>query len=166
MRKFSADPLTERDLINNHTLDERAAKFLHACVRGRMNIIVSGGTGSGKTTTLNVMSSYLPSDERIVTIEDAAELQLHQEHVLTLEARPANIEGQGAVTIRELVRNTLRMRPDRIVVGEARGGEAPRFEGHQPGRDSVQGRRRCRMRRQSSMVSGRASESVSSGSLN
>ena len=147
VRKFSADPLTERDLINNHTLDERAAKFLHACVRGRMNIIVSGGTGSGKTTTLNVMSSYLPSDERIVTIEDAAELQLHQEHVLTLEARPANIEGQGAVTIRELVRNTLRMRPDRIVAGEARGGEAPRFEGHQPGRDSVQGRRRCRMRR-------------------
>jgi len=93
-------------------------------VRGRTNIIISGGTGSGKTTTLNVLSAYLPGDERIVTIEDAAELQLHQEHVLTLEARPANIEGRGEVTIRELVRNALRMRPDRIVVGEARGGEA------------------------------------------
>ena len=124
VRKFSVDPLTERDLINNGTFDERVAKFLHACVRGRMNMIVSGGTGSGKTTTLNVMSAYLPGDERIVTIEDAAELQLHQEHVLTLESRPANIEGTGAVTIRELMRNALRMRPDRIVVGEARGGEA------------------------------------------
>ncbi len=124
IRKFSVDPLTERDLINNHTIDERVAKFMHACVRGRTNIIISGGTGSGKTTTLNVMSSYLPSDERIVTIEDAAELQLHQEHVLTLEARPSNIEGRGEITIRELVRNSLRMRPDRIVVGEARGGEA------------------------------------------
>ena len=124
VRKFSVDPLTERDLIKNGTFDERVAKFLHACVRGRMNMIVSGGTGSGKTTTLNVMSAYLPGDERIVTIEDAAELQLHQEHVLTLESRPANIEGTGEVTIRELMRNALRMRPDRIVVGEARGGEA------------------------------------------
>ena len=163
VRKFSVDPLTERDLVANGTFDERVAKFLHACVRGRTDIIVSGGTGSGKTTTLNVMSAYLPGGERIVTIEDAAELQLHQDHVLTLESRPANIEGRGAITIRELMRNALRMRPDRIVIGEARGGEAPRFEGHQPGRDSVQGRRRCRMRRQSSMVSGRASESVSQG---
>ena len=95
IRKFSVDPLTERDLVANRTIDERVAKFLHACVRGRMNVIISGGTGSGKTTTLNVMSGYLPGDERIVTIEDAAELQLHQEHVLTLEARPANIEGKG-----------------------------------------------------------------------
>ena len=111
IRKFSVDPLTERDLIDNGSIDERVAKFLHACVRGRMNIIVSGGTGSGKTTTLNVMSSYLPGDERIVTIEDAAELQLHQDHVLTLESRPANIEGTGSISIRELVRNSLRMRP-------------------------------------------------------
>ena len=124
IRKFSVDPLTERDLINFGTFDERVAKFLHACVRGRMNLLISGGTGSGKTTTLNVMSSYLPGDERIVTIEDAAELQLHQDHVLSLEARPANIEGKGAVTIRDLVRNALRMRPDRVVVGEVRGGEA------------------------------------------
>ncbi len=124
IRKFAVDPLTERDLVNFGTIDERVAKFLHACVRGRMNILISGGTGSGKTTTLNVMSSYLPSDERIVTIEDAAELQLHQQHVLSLEARPANIEGRGAITIRDLVRNALRMRPDRIVVGEVRGGEA------------------------------------------
>jgi pilus assembly protein CpaF len=100
------------------------ADFLRACVRGRLNIIISGGTGSGKTTSLNVLSSYLPDDERIVTIEDAAELQLHQEHVLSLEARPSNIEGKGQVTIRDLVRNCLRMRPDRIVVGECRGGEA------------------------------------------
>jgi pilus assembly protein CpaF len=124
IRKFSVDPLTERDLINFGTFDERVAKFLHACVRGRMNLLISGGTGSGKTTTLNVMSSYLPGDERIVTIEDAAELQLHQDHVLSLEARPANIEGKGAIAIRDLVRNALRMRPDRIVVGEVRGGEA------------------------------------------
>ncbi len=124
IRKFAVDPLTERDLVNFGTIDERVAKFLHACVRGRMNVLISGGTGSGKTTTLNVMSSYLPSDERIVTIEDAAELQLHQQHVLSLEARPANIEGRGAITIRDLVRNALRMRPDRIVVGEVRGGEA------------------------------------------
>ena len=124
IRKFSVDPLTERDLINFGTIDERVAKFAHACVRGRMNILISGGTGSGKTTTLNVMSSYLPGDERIVTIEDAAELQLHQQHVLSLEARPANLEGKGQISIRDLVRNALRMRPDRIVVGEVRGGEA------------------------------------------
>src|SRR5690606_10394215 len=103
---------------------QRVADFARACVRGRLNILISGGTGSGKTTTLNVMSSYIPGDERIITVEDAAELQLHQDHVLTLESRPANIEGKGQVAIRDLVRNTLRMRPDRIVVGEVRGAEA------------------------------------------
>ena len=124
IRKFAIDPYQEADLINFGTLTQRVADFVRACVRGRLNILVSGGTGSGKTTTLNVISSYIPSDERIVTVEDAAELQLHQEHVLSLESRPTNIEGKGEVTIRELVRNTLRMRPDRIVVGEVRGGEA------------------------------------------
>ncbi|MGH8915482.1 MAG: CpaF family protein [Acidimicrobiia bacterium] len=124
IRKFAVDPYQEADLINFGTITQRVADFSRACVRGRLNIIISGGTGSGKTTTLNVMSSYIPGDERIVTVEDAAELQLHQEHVLTLESRPANIEGKGAVNIRDLVRNTLRMRPDRIVVGEVRGGEA------------------------------------------
>ena len=98
--------------------------FLRACVEARLNIFVSGGTGSGKTTMLNVLSSFIPNDERIVTVEDAAELQLRQEHVVTLESRPANIEGKGAIPIRELVRNSLRMRPDRIIVGECRGGEA------------------------------------------
>ena len=124
IRKFAVDPLQEADLINYGTLTQRTADFLRACVRGKLNIIISGGTGSGKTTTLNVMSSYIPGDERIVTVEDAAELQLHQEHVLTLESRPPNIEGKGAITIRDLVKNTLRMRPDRIVVGECRGAEA------------------------------------------
>ena len=124
IRKFSVDPFTEADLVRFGTFSQRVADFLRACVRGRLNVIVSGGTGSGKTTTLNVLSSYLPEEERIVTVEDAAELQLHQDHVLTLEARPANIEGKGQVTIRDLVRNCLRMRPDRIVVGECRGGEA------------------------------------------
>jgi pilus assembly protein CpaF len=124
IRKFSVDPYTEADLVRFGTFSQRVADFVRACVRGRLNILISGGTGSGKTTTLNVMSSYLPDDERIVTVEDAAELQLHQDHVLSLEARPANIEGKGQVTIRDLVRNCLRMRPDRIVVGEVRGGES------------------------------------------
>jgi pilus assembly protein CpaF len=112
------------DLIGFGTLNPATARFLEACVVGRLNVIVAGGTGTGKTTTLNVMSSFIPDDERIVTIEDAKELQLHQDHVLAMEARPPNIEGKGQVTIRDLVRNALRMRPDRIVVGEVRGGEA------------------------------------------
>ena len=124
IRKFAVDPFQEADLISFGTFTQRTADFLRACVRGRLNIIISGGTGSGKTTTLNVVSAYIPGDERIVTVEDAAELQLHQDHVLTLESRPANIEGEGQVAIRDLVRNTLRMRPDRIVVGEVRGAEA------------------------------------------
>jgi pilus assembly protein CpaF len=124
IRKFSADPLGVEDLIAFGTLNSQVARFLEACVVGRLNVIVSGGTGTGKTTTLNVLSSFIPPDERIVTIEDAKELQLQQEHVLPLEARPPNIEGKGEVTIRELVRNALRMRPDRIVVGECRAGEA------------------------------------------
>ncbi|HEX2043414.1 MAG TPA: CpaF family protein [Acidimicrobiales bacterium] len=124
IRKFSADALQMDDLIRLGALTEEAAAFLAACVDGRMNIIVSGGTGSGKTTTLNALSSAIGPEERIVTIEDAKELQLQQEHVLSMEARPPNIEGRGAVTIRDLVRNALRMRPDRIIVGEVRGGEA------------------------------------------
>ena len=124
IRKFSADPLTVNDLVNFGSFSQRTADFLDACVRGRLNIIVSGSTGSGKTTTLNVLSSFIPDDERIVTIEDAAELQLHQDHVLRLESRPANIEGRGHIPIRELVKNSLRMRPDRIVVGEVRDGAA------------------------------------------
>jgi pilus assembly protein CpaF len=124
IRKFAVDPYQEADLITFGTLTQRTADFLRACVRGRLNILISGGTGSGKTTTLNVVSAYIPGDERIVTVEDAAELQLHQEHVLTLESRPANIEGVGAVAIRDLVKNTLRMRPDRIVVGEVRDAAA------------------------------------------
>ncbi len=124
IRKFAADPFTDRDLIAFGTISEQLRDFLSACVLGRRNILISGGTGSGKTTTLNVLSSFLPDDERIITIEDAAELQLHQEHVLRLEARPANIEGRGQVSIRDLVRNSLRMRPDRIIVGEVRDGAA------------------------------------------
>src|SRR5690606_16840161 len=121
---FSANPLTVEDLINFGTLTPEVAEFLAACVQARLNIVVSGGTGSGKTTLLNVLSSFIPTDERIVTIEDAAELRLRQTHVVSLESRPPNIEGKGAVTIRDLVRNSLRMRPDRIVIGEVRGGEA------------------------------------------
>jgi pilus assembly protein CpaF len=124
IRKFAADPFTDRDLIAFGTMSPAVRDFLVACVRGRRNIIISGGTGSGKTTTLNVLSSFLPEDERIISIEDAAELQLHQDHVLRLEARPPNIEGRGAISIRELVRNSLRMRPDRIIVGEVRDGAA------------------------------------------
>lgn len=124
IRKFSRDPLKASDLIRFGSLTPAMAKFLEACVRSRLNIVISGGTGSGKTTTLNVISAFIPHDERIVTIEDAAEIQLRQQHVITLETRAANIEGKGAVTIRDLVRNTLRMRPDRIVVGEVRAGEA------------------------------------------
>lgn len=124
IRKFSRDPYQVEDLISFGTLSAHMARFLEACVYGRLNIVVSGGTGSGKSTTLNVISSFIPENERVVTIEDAAELQLRQAHVVTLETRPTNIEGKGAVTIRDLVRNSLRMRPDRIVVGEVRGGEA------------------------------------------
>ncbi len=124
IRKFSRDPLTIENLISFGTLTEDMALFLEACVRARLNIIVSGGTGSGKTTMLNILSSFIPGDERILTIEDAAELQLRQEHVVSLETRPANVEGKGEVSIRQLVKNSLRMRPDRIVVGEVRGGEA------------------------------------------
>jgi pilus assembly protein CpaF len=124
IRKFAASPFTTDDLIRFGTATPEMFEFLRACVEARLNIFVSGGTGSGKTTTLNVLSSFIPNDERIVTIEDAAELQLRQEHVVTLESRPPNIEGKGAIPIRELVRNSLRMRPDRIVVGECRSGEA------------------------------------------
>jgi pilus assembly protein CpaF len=124
IRKFSADPYQAEDLVGFGTMSRQTVELLEACVRGRINILVSGGTGAGKTTTLNVLSSFLPEDERIVTIEDAAELRLQQPHVVRLEYRPPNIEGRGEVTIRDLVRNSLRMRPDRIVVGEVRGGEA------------------------------------------
>jgi len=124
IRKFSADPYQAQDLISFGTMNQQVVDLVEACVRGRMNILVSGGTGAGKTTTLNVLSSFLPDDERIVTIEDSAELRLQQPHVVRLESRPPNIEGRGEVTIRDLVRNALRMRPDRIVVGEVRGAEA------------------------------------------
>jgi len=124
IRKFAKEALTIEDLIKYGSITDDMVKFLRACVRGKLNVVVSGGTGSGKTTTLNILSSFIPEDERIVTIEDAAELQLRQDHVVTLETRPANVEGRGRVTIRDLVINSLRMRPDRIVVGECRGGEA------------------------------------------
>lgn len=124
IRKFSVEPFTARDLIAMGTITPEAMDLLQACVRGRLSVLISGGTGSGKTTTLNVLSSFIPEGERIVTIEDAAELQLRQPHVLRLEARPANIEGRGVVAIRDLVRNALRMRPDRIVVGEVRDAAA------------------------------------------
>lgn len=124
IRKFAAEPFQAEDLIDFGTLTQEAVEFLQASIRARLNILISGGTGSGKTTTLNVLSSFIPDDERIITVEDAAELQLHQPHVVRLESRPVNIEGQGLITVRDLVRNSLRMRPDRIVVGEVRDGAA------------------------------------------
>jgi pilus assembly protein CpaF len=124
IRKFAADPLTMQDIVGFGTLTAATAYLLAACVRARLNILISGGTGSGKTTLLNVLSSFVPADERIVTIEDAAELQLRQEHVVRLESRPPNVEGRGEVTARDLMRNALRMRPDRIIVGEVRDGAA------------------------------------------
>jgi pilus assembly protein CpaF len=124
IRKFATDPFQAADLITLGTMTGASSDFLDSCVRGRLNILISGGTGAGKTTTLNVLSSFIPGDERIITIEDAAELQLHQEHVLRLEYRPPNIEGRGEVRIRDLVRNALRMRPDRIIVGEVRDAAA------------------------------------------
>ena len=124
IRKFAPDPYQAEDLIAFGTMSTKVAAFLAGCVDGRLNVLVSGGAGAGKTTTLNVLSSYLPAGERIITIEDAAELQLRQPHWLRLEYRPANLEGKGEITIRDLVRNALRMRPDRIVVGEVRGGDA------------------------------------------
>ncbi len=124
IRKFCKEKLTVKQLIEFGSMTEGIAEFLQACVVARLNIIISGGTGSGKTTFLNILSSFIPDEDRIVTIEDAAELQLQQEHVVRLESKPPNPDGQGAVTIRDLVRNCLRMRPERIIVGEVRGGEA------------------------------------------
>ncbi|MDX2159753.1 MAG: CpaF family protein [bacterium] len=124
IRKFFKKPLTVEDLISFGTISREMTEFLRACIIARLNVVVSGGTGSGKTTLLNILSGFIPNDERIVTVENAAELQLRQEHVITLESRPPNIEGKGAVTIQDLVVNCLRMRPDRIVVGECRSGEA------------------------------------------
>ena len=123
IRKFSKNPITVEQLIQFGSISAEAVQFLKACVEARLNILISGGTGSGKTTLLNVMSGFIPGDERIITIENAAELQLRQEHVVTLESRPPNIEGRGEITIRDLVINSLRMRPERIIVGECRGGE-------------------------------------------
>ena len=124
IRRFGAEPLRAKDLMTNESVTDSMLKFLSACVRGRLNVLISGGTGSGKTTLLNILSSYIPHDERVATVEDAAELQLQQPHVIRMETRPSNIEGSGAVNTRDLVRNALRMRPDRIVVGECRGSEA------------------------------------------
>jgi len=124
IRRFGRDPLQPADLVRNLSLTEQMMQLLHACVRARLNVVVSGGTGAGKTTLLNVLSGYIPEDERVVTIEDAAELQMRQIHVARMETRPPNIEGTGAVRIRQLVINALRMRPDRIIVGEVRGEEA------------------------------------------
>ena len=124
IRRFGRDPLTADDLIHNNSLTESMLELLRGCVKARLNILVSGGTGAGKTTFLNVLSSYISNRERIVTVEDAAELQRHQDHVVRLETRPANIEGKGAIQQRQLVINSLRMRPDRIIVGEVRGEEA------------------------------------------
>jgi pilus assembly protein CpaF len=124
IRKFATTPFTAQDLVANATMTPGLVEFLRACVEARMNMIISGGTGSGKTTLLNVVSAFIPNRERIITIEDTAELQMKQEHVLRVEYRPPNVEGRGEVTIRQLVINSLRMRPDRIIVGEARGGEA------------------------------------------
>jgi pilus assembly protein CpaF len=124
IRKFAAEKYTIDDLVNFKSVTHDMAEFMRACVRARLNVLVSGGTGSGKTTTLNIISNFIQEDERIITIEDAAELQLQQDHVVTLESRPPNVEGRGRITIRDLVINCLRMRPDRIVVGECRGGEA------------------------------------------
>ena len=132
VRKFSKRPYTVEDLIGFGTATPEMFDFLQACIEARLNLFVSGGTGSGKTTTLNVLSSFIPNDERIVTIEDAAELQLRQEHVITLESRPPNLEGEGEITIRHLLRNAMHMRPDRIIVGECRVG---RGAGHAPGDD-------------------------------
>jgi pilus assembly protein CpaF len=123
IRKFSKNPITIEQMIQFGSITEEAVQFLKACVEARLNIVISGGTGSGKTTLLNILSGFIPSDERILTIENAAELQLRQEHVVTLESRPPNIEGRGEITIRDLVINALRMRPERIIVGECRGGE-------------------------------------------
>ncbi|MBM4764489.1 CpaF family protein [Bacillus sp. B15-48] len=124
IRKFSEKPFTIQDLVRFGTLSEDMGEFLDICVKSRLNIFISGGTGSGKTSTLNVLSSFIPNEDRIITIEDAAELKLNQEHIVSLESRPENIEGKGNISIRDLVRNSLRMRPDRIVVGEVRGAEA------------------------------------------
>jgi len=124
IRKFSQEPFTDADLIAFGTLSVQGRDFLQACILGRRNVVISGGTGSGKTTLLNVLSGFIPDDERIITVEDAAELQLRQRHVLRLESRPSNTEGKGAISIRDLVKNALRMRPDRIVVGEVRDGAA------------------------------------------
>jgi len=124
IRRFAQDPFTAPQLAELGTLSEQTVDLLRLCIEGRLNIVISGGTGTGKTTLLNALSAFIPDEQRIITIEDAAELQLHQKHTIRLESRPPNVEGRGEVTIRDLVRNALRMRPDRIIVGESRGGEA------------------------------------------